>query len=227
MKLPLSHKEPLEGDVVSFVFNPPEGFTWVPGQYMKYTLPHNNPDDRGTERWFTIAAPSYEGKVRITTRIVQDHPSSFKQALMQLQPGDTIEADAPEGDFVLTDQNAGYVFIAGGIGFTPFHAILAELDHKGEMPKIQVLYGARDASPVFHQELSEFTEKYPQLKVDYVVDPQRVNEDIVRQHVSDLTMPLVYISGPEPMVEAFDTMFKGMGVPETHMHNDYFPGYTW
>jgi len=227
MKLVLERKEPMDGGVVSFVFDAPAEFKWKPGQFSRYTLPHNNPDDRGTQRWFTVAAPPYEGKPRITTRISSEKGSSFKRALVSLEPGDTIEAEAPEGDFVLDDLRKEYVLIAGGIGFTPFHSILMELDHQGELPKITVLYGARDNEPTFHEELDILTRKYPQLQVHYVVEPQRINEAIIKQYVSDLETPDFYLSGPEPMVDAFDEMLLKMGVPKDHLHQDHFPGYTW
>ena len=228
MKLTLVAKEPLVGDVVSFVFTTPEKLTWLPGQYMKYTLPHDNADDRGIERWFTIAAPPYEGKPRITTRIVgtENKMSTFKRALDGLEIGATIEADAPEGDFVLADADEN-VFIAGGIGFTPFHAMLAELGHAGKMPKIKVLYGARDDEPAYHDELTALAAKYPQLELHYVIDPERVNEEVIRRFVSDVTKPHFYVSGPEPMVEAFEVMLKAMGITEAKLLNDYFPGYVW
>jgi ferredoxin-NADP reductase len=226
MKLTLRAKEPFEGDIISFVFSAPAEFTWKPGQYMHVTLPHENPDDRGIERWFTIAAPPHEDP-RITTRIIGDHRSSFKSALAALEPGATIEADAPEGDFILGDEAASYVFIAGGIGFTPFHAILSDLDHRGTMPQITVLYGSRDNKPVFHQELAQLSAKYPQLAVHYVVEPDRINQAIINRFVPNLTAPVLYVSGPEPMTEAFETMLKGMGVAEDHLRLDFFPGYSW
>ena len=225
MKLTLVAKEKFEGDVTSFVFNAPADFAWKPGQYMHVTLPHDNPDDRGSERWFTIAAPPHEGRPRITTRLVDGRRSSFKQTLATLEAGDTLEVDVPEGDFILGDEAAEYVFIAGGIGFTPFHAILTELDHRGTMPRITVIYGARTIEPVFHRELAELTEKYPQLTVHYVVEPARIDEQVIRDQVPNLAVPFFYISGPEPMVDAFDEMLGQMGAAEDHRRTDHFPGY--
>jgi ferredoxin-NADP reductase len=227
MTLTLLAKEPLTDGVVSFVWEPPAGFTWQAGQYMQLTLPHDNPDDRGIKRWFTIAAPPFEGKPRTTTRIATEHSSTFKQALAKLEPGDTIEANEPEGDFVLDDKQHEYVFIAGGIGFTPFHAILTELAHQGALPKIQVLYGVRNTQATYHEELAELSGRFPQLKVQYIVEPDRINEAVISQFVTDLQSPFFYISGPEPMVLAFEKLLQNMGVPQDNLRKDEFPGYTW
>lgn len=227
MKLTLNRKEPLAGDVISFVFDPPESLGWKPGQYMKYTLPHDNPDDRGTERWFTIAAPPSEGQPRISTRIIDGRRSTFKEALRNLNPGDQLEVEAPEGDFTIDDLEARYVLIAGGIGSTPYHAMLTELDHDGTMPNIHLLYGAATDQPLYREEFDRLAGKYPQLKVDYIVEPERINQDIIKRYVSDLKTPLFYVSGPEPMVEAFCPMLQTAGVPEDHIKRDDFPGYDW
>lgn len=227
MKLRLSAKRELLPGVVTFEFESPEGLKWQAGQYMQYTLPHPDEDDRGTQRWFTIAAPPFSGRPTITTRIAGEKGSSFKKALDALPVGAEVEAGDPEGDFVVTDLEAEYVFIAGGMGFTPFHAILAELDHSGTMPRITVLYGAREDRPLYQEELDGFAGKYPQLKIEYVHEPQRVDEEVIRAHVPDLAAPHFYVSGPEPMVEAFDDLLPQLGVPKEHIHGDYFPGYAW
>lgn len=227
MKLKLNRIEHLDGDIQSFVFEAQEGLSWKAGQYIKYTLPHENPDDRGIDRWFTVASAPSEREPRITTHIPADNPSSFKKALISLALGDEIEAGAPEGDFTLESMSNKYVFIAGGIGATPFHAILSELDRGVGMPDITFLYGARTNQPTYSTELAELDAKYPNLKLKYIVEPQRVNPAIIQENVADIHTAYFYVSGPEPMVEAFDKMLKDMRIDESKIKKDYFPGYTW
>jgi ferredoxin-NADP reductase len=220
-------QEVLKGDVVSFVFEPSTDFMWYPGQYMKVTLPHDKVDSRGIERWFTIAAPPFEHFPRITTRIAKDHPSSFKVALSQLQPGDPLEVERPGGDFVMTSLETEYVLIAGGIGITPFHAMLAQLDHDHEMPKTSVIYGAGDNEPIFHRELTDIAARLPELQVRCLVEPERVSPEIITNSVSDITVPHYFVSGPEPMVDAIQKMLITMGVSAGKIEVDHFSGYTW
>src|SRR5581483_2999979 len=79
MKLTLIDKRKEAGDATSFILKPETGmdaattlFTWRAGQFLHYTLPHENADDRKTERYFTISAAPHEGHVMITTRILAD-----------------------------------------------------------------------------------------------------------------------------------------------------------
>jgi ferredoxin-NADP reductase len=124
MKLKLSAKRPESPGVVSFIFQPQKPLKWKAGQFLHYVLNHASTDDRGSDRWFTIASAPYEKHVMITTRFTAKKGSTFKKTLKALKAGDTIEVSDLDGDFVVDDPKKNYVFIAGGIGITPFRSIL-------------------------------------------------------------------------------------------------------
>lgn len=218
--------EKREADVTTFKFRPEQPLMWQAGQYLHYTLPHNNPDDRGTKRWFTIAAPPSGGEVRITTRIVEGQQrSTFKETLHNLKPGDTIEAEPPEGDFVVDDPARTMIFIAGGIGVTPFYAILAEAAAQNQKLHVRVLYANRTDDIVFRNEFAQFQEQNPELKVDYIVQPDQLDDERLKQAVEAEANPLLYISGPEPMVDAIAEQLIKLGVSDENIKRDHFPGY--
>lgn len=224
MKLTLIQKKEEAPDVTTFVFEPAEPMAWKAGQLLHYTLPHENPDDRGIERYFTISAPPYEKHVTITTRF-SEKGSTFKRALKDLAVGATIEADTLEGDFVVEDESGEYVFLVGGIGITPVHSILLDLDHRGASINATVLYANRDENFVFRRELDALAAKHPHLKIVYLVSPARIDEATIRENVQDLGKPVFYLSGPEPMVIALGDTLTGMGVPKERQKRDEFPGY--
>ncbi|MBI4040015.1 FAD-dependent oxidoreductase [Candidatus Daviesbacteria bacterium] len=228
MKLTLTHRSPEVAGVETFVFQPEGPLTWKAGQFIHYILPHSNPDDRGSERWFTISSAPFEGEVHITTRITSPKGSSFKQALLNLTAGDVIEGEDPDGEFVIdpsTNSGQDYVFIAGGIGITPFRSILLDLDHNNQPIKVSLLYGNRDQNIVFKKELDELAIKHPSLKIHYIIDPQKIDQDTIKQYIPDLNKPVFYVSGPEPMVEAMEKMLMDMGIKDENIKRDFFPGY--
>src|SRR5882724_9802165 len=102
MQLALINKKLETKDTTSFIFRPPDPMTWRAGQYLHYVLNHPNPDDRGQERYFSIASAPHEKQIMVTTRFA-DQGSSFKKALQKLEVGATIHADGLEGDFVVDD----------------------------------------------------------------------------------------------------------------------------
>jgi len=224
MKFKLVNKQPVAGDVVSFVFEPEQTVSPKAGQYFHYVLPHDDADDRGEERWFTNSAAPSEGHVMISTRLV-DEKSSFKRALDALRPGEEVEADGPEGSFVVDDFSREYIFVAGGIGITPFRSILAEAKSNGSPLKATLLYGNRNENIPFKDELDAIAATNPSVVIKYLIEPERIDAVLVKQHVDEADDPLVYVSGPEPMVKSLGEELKGLGVAEGSIKLDDFPGY--
>ena len=68
MKLKLTARKREVPGVESFIFKPAEPIVWQAGQYLHYVLNHAPTDDRGSDRWFTIASAPYERHVMVTTR---------------------------------------------------------------------------------------------------------------------------------------------------------------
>jgi ferredoxin-NADP reductase len=225
MKFKFMRSTPVTSDVISFIFEPEEPVSWQPGQYFHYVLNHPQADDRGTKRWFTNAAAPSEGHVMISTRITTDHGSSFKQALQQLKPGDVIEADGPEGDFTVEDFSRNYIFVAGGIGITPFRSILIEAQKQGNRIKTTLLYANRTNEIPFSEALDQLAVTNPNLKIEYVIQPDRIDGELLQRHIEAVENPIVYLSGPEPMVKSFAEQLAALGLSQDSIKTDDFPGY--
>jgi ferredoxin-NADP reductase len=225
MKLQLAEVKNRKSDIKEFVFKSEQPLNWQAGQYMHYVLPHENADDRGIERWFTISAAPSEHEVRITTRINDERGSTFKKALQAMKPGDEIEADGPEGNFVLGDQSRNYIFIAGGIGITPIRSILVEAADKRLQPHVTLLYANRNDEVTFREELESLKTENPNLTTRYIISPERLDSTILKSTLETVENPVVYISGPEPMVKDMKSQLQELGVSEENLKTDDFPGY--
>lgn len=225
MKLTFIGSKPVTANVISFVFQPVERIKWQPGQYMHYVLPHPDSDDRGTERWFTNSAAPFENKVMISTRIDREHGSSFKRALLMLQPGDGVEADGPEGEFTIDNETRNHIFVAGGIGITPFRSILMEAQNKGKKLHVDLLYANRDQDIPFKEELNRIAADNEYLEAEYIVSPDKLDAAIIKQRADNVDNPFVYLSGPEPMVKSLAAELEQLGVSKENIRVDDFPGY--
>jgi ferredoxin-NADP reductase len=223
--LKLVEKKALFEDVITFVFEPNEPITWQPGQYMHYYFEHPDTDERGIERWFTISAPPYEKHVTITTRFTEEKGSSFKKSLKNLPVGGTVKAEGPGGKFVLSDDSKKPILIAGGIGVTPYHSMLLQMDHDGQDINAELLYANRDENFVFGDELNALAAKHPNFKIHKFVGDRHIEEADLKPYVDDPNT-VIYVSGPEPMVEAFEeTLKEKLRTPEDRVKLDFFPGY--
>ena len=225
MKLKLAARKIESPGVVSFIFKPQKPLVWKAGQFLHYVLNHAPTDDRGSDRWFTIASAPYERHVMVTTRFASKKSSTFKKTLKALKMGDEIEVSDLDGDFTLGDPKKEQVFIAGGIGITPFRAILKQAAHDGKRLRVTLLYANRNKIAAYQKELETLAARNPDFKIHYLFSPQRIDKDTIKGLVPDLKKPMFYISGPEPMVESVGKMLRQIGVPPKRIKQDWFPGY--
>lgn len=222
VSLKFIEKEHLVDNIWAFRFAPDEPLEWTAGQYISVELPHDHPDGEGTKRWFTISSAPYEKIIQITTRVTE---TSFKRALSRLKSGDELQLlGGPYGNAVWQDSDRSIVFIAGGIGITPFRSILKQRVHDMLPLDVTLVYGSRTPDVPFNDELQAWM-KMTNLKVQYVV-----GVPLTAVHLMDLVPgineSLVYISGPQSLMVALKGDLEKHGLPDTQLKQDFFPSYT-
>ena len=225
MKVELLEKYHETEDVISFIFKPLEDLKWKAGQFIYYKIPHSDPDSRGAMRHFTIASAPHENNIRLTTRFFKEDGSSFKKALKKLETGSQIDAFSNEGSFTVDNSRDKYIFIAGGIGITPFRSILMDLSYQNKISNIILFYGNRDKNIVFKDKLEEISAKNPGLKIHYIISPVKIDFEILNREVPDLLDRRCYISGPMKMIKSIERSVIGGGVSPEKIKTDYFSGY--
>ncbi len=232
MKVVLDHTKDEAGNIRTFFFKPERPVQYTAGQFAEWTLQHPNPDKRGIKRWFTISSSPSGEFVTITTKHAADKVSSFKRALFKLEPGDEMLMSDPMGDFVLPKLiQTPLVFVAGGIGITPFHSILEWLaDVKEERP-IKLLYGVNTEDEIIFQDTFSRVGISPTIIVN---EPEaawggergRLSADLIMGLGKPGEDALVYVSGPEPMVEMLEKDLKKAGLKKSQFVGDFFPNYS-
>ena len=219
----LTCKENLADNVWAFRFEADTPISWTPGQFIRIELPHDNPDDEGTKRWFTISSTPHDGYIQITTRVTD---TTFKQALAALPIGSTINlVEQPDGDFVWQESEKPLVFIAGGIGITPFYSMLKARGHSGQPVSATLIYNGRTDELPFKVEFEEASRRHPEFKVHYVIGEQLTTEKLT-ELVPNISSSQVYISGAESMVEALGKQLEESGLANDNLHQDFFPHYN-
>jgi ferredoxin-NADP reductase len=236
--LRLVEKVKVTPDTYDFVFAADTPFTFKPGQYMEWTLPHGGADSRGNRRYFTLASSPQEPNIRLGVKFYPQ-PSSFKKALAALQPGDTIVAAQLAGDFVLPRKpTRPCVFIAGGIGITPFRSIIQSLLDTNTKRPITVFYAARTVNDFAYWDILERARKQLGVTVVYIPsdtaavpkdwqgESGQITPEMIGRYVPDYSAAQYYISGPHAMVVAFRTNLKSMGIARRRIKTDFFPGFA-
>lgn len=229
----LDHTEPIAERIVSFYFQPERPIRYTAGQFIEMTLDIAEPDERGRRHWFTLSASPSEDLLAITTKFPPaDAPvSSFKQMLRNLKPGDQVTISDPMGDFVLPkDKTIPLVFIAGGIGVTPFRSIIKWLHDNQQQRSIQLLYAANTVEEVAFRDLFAayglpVTIILSQPPAGWEGESGRLTADKILELAPDIDKKLYFVSGPEPMVEGLIKGLEDAGVDKRRLVGDYFPNY--
>lgn len=223
MKLSLLSKSHVIDNIWSFEFEPESPFDYQAGQYVRVQLDHPNPDSEGPKRFFTNSAAPYEGILKIVTRVTD---STFKQALSGLNDGaEDVELLKPhEGDFVWRNSERPTIYVAAGIGVTPYHSILKQRIHDGNKIPATLLYNGRTNDLPWREYFSDLTASNPEFSVVYQID-EHVSTETLRSRFPMLNESIVYLSGPEAMVENVGEELKQQGLPEDQLMQDWFPNY--
>jgi len=228
---------PVGFDMYDFVFVPDQNIRFRPGQYLEWTLSHEDPDNRGNRRYFTIASSPTEEDLRMGVKFYPES-SSFKRALGNMKTGDSIIASQLSGEFVLpSDKNKKLVFIAGGIGITPFRSMIKYLLDHEESRDIVLFYSNKKLNEVAYKDIFDEGQKRLGIKTVYCLTDKnqkpalwcrlgRIDADLIRMEVPDYEDRLFYISGPHAMVDAFSETLTQMGVRKSNIIVDFFPGFV-
>ncbi|HRN96387.1 MAG TPA: oxidoreductase [Candidatus Levybacteria bacterium] len=236
--LHLKERIQIAPNIYEFIFTKSGKFNFLPGQYLEWTLPEKSADSRGNRRYFTIASSPTNENVVLGVRIDTQRSSKFKRTLLDMQAGDAIVASQLSGDFVLPhDQKNEVVFIAGGIGITPFRSMVEYLLDTGEKRNVVMFYTASHKEEFVYMDIFKKAQDMGWLTMVYVITKEEnapsdwagekghLTEEILKKYQSADGVETYYISGPNAMVEAYKHLLHSMKVQHKRIVTDYFPGF--
>lgn len=236
--LKIKEKIRLGSDTVDFIFPLEKHLSFVPGQYMEWTLFHQKPDSRGNRRYFTLASSPTEENIRLGVKFY-NASSSYKKALLNIGLDEEIVASQIAGNFTLPeDRQKKLVFMAGGIGITPFRSMIKYLIDQNERRDIIIVYSNKYRSEIVYKDVFDeaqtklniktvytLTDK-AQLPMEWTGQTGRVNSQMIQKEIPDFMERVFYLSGPHSMVKGFKTVLQQMGVKKENIKTDFFPGFV-
>ena len=236
-KSKLMRREEVAEGTMAFHFEKPPGFDFKPGQYADVALP-NPPetDAEGNTRTFSIASPPFENDLVFTTRM---RDTAFKRSLKKIPLATEVRIGTAEGSFTLHKNRAKpAVFLAGGIGITPFLSIVRQADwdrlpqmlslfYSNRRPEdaafLDTLQALETTNPNFHL-ICTMTEM-SKSKKEWKGETALIDKEMLSRHLAILQGPIYYIAGPPPMVTAMRRTLASAGVEEDDIRAEEFSGY--
>ncbi|MCU1441202.1 MAG: oxidoreductase [Rhodoglobus sp.] len=214
-------------------FQPDRPVRFEPGQYMELTIPHRKADFRGSRRYFSISsAPNDDDPITFAITL-PSKSSSFKRALLDLEPGATVHGTSVGGDFALpSDVNEPLLLVAGGIGITPFASQLAHATARGEKRDVVVAYATSNAGQLpYASQLAAsgarvvlYGPRPDTLPAGWTYGGEgRVTGERLAEAIPDVAQRRVFVSGPPALVNDLRRALRSQGA--RRVHSDYFSGY--
>lgn len=233
----LIDREEVAAATMSFLFEKPGGFEYRAGQFVSVELPNSEgTKGRAASHTFTLASAPYENHLMIATRM---RDSDFKRKLKEMPAGAEVTLRGPNGSLTLPDgKETAAVFIAGGIGITPFRSMLRQASHEKRPGKLTLFYSnRRPEDAAFLAELQELTQKVKNFGIvstmtamedsdeNWDGETGHVDSAMLKRHIADLSEPTYYVAGPPDMVDAMQETLREAGIQGERIKAEQFSGY--
>lgn len=194
-------------------------FNFKPGQFAFVEIEGKGWDEPHP---FTISSAPDEDRLRFTVKVLGDWTRQVRE---ELKPGGKVQIRGPYGRFDYTKAGNKQIWLAGGIGITPFLSNLRAM--KGDEPRqIHLIYAVREKSEaLFLDELTKICEKLSGVQIHPLYSDQGefARVDIMKQRLSDpLNTYDYFMCGPKPMIDGLTHDLKKEGVSPARIHTEAF-----
>ncbi|MGH8718412.1 MAG: ferredoxin--NADP reductase [Burkholderiales bacterium] len=233
----LKGREEIAEGTMAFHFTKPTGFSFKPGQAIDVILIEPPATDAQSARHtFSIVSAPFQDELVVATRM---RDSAFKRAFKSLPIGSPAKLEGPFGSLTLhNDRARPAVFIAGGIGITPFMSILRQAA-KDQLPqRLLLLYSnRRPEDAAFLAELKQLEQQNQKFRLVATMtgmskssrpwegETGLINESLVKKVSGDLAGPIYYLAGPPAMVEAMRQTLNQANIDDDDIRSEEFFGY--
>jgi len=190
------------------------------GQFLFVRFPKEKTLDESHP--FTISSAPREDVLRVTIKASGD----FTRHLFEnLKTGMDAVIEGAYGMFDYKTGGQKQIWVAGGIGVTPFLSFIRDMD--GSLAQdVDFYYTVRHRDEaIFVDEIESAAKKNPRLKAHVrfsSTDGSLTVDEIVKNAGGNISGHHVYMCGPLPMVQAFEKKFLEAKVPAANIHYEEF-----
>lgn len=226
-------------NAVSILFDIPqhlqEDYTFVAGQYVNIKYQYEGKEIR---RAYSICSSPNSGELRVAVKRVPNGAFS-DYANTQLQPGNTLEVQVPEGRFTLEPNSKAthnYAAFVAGSGITPVMSILKTVLEQEPNSTFVLVYGNKTVEEtIFHKEIHDLQQNYLNRLFVHFVYSQAREEESVFGRIEKSTLNFIlnnkhkeksfnhyFLCGPEQMIDTVSSLLKEQNIKEKQISFEIF-----
>ena len=231
LTLILKNIEQETDDVKTLVFEDKnnEKLDFKAGQYLNLFF---QKDQNGHGKPYTISSSPKDG-IKITVKKM----GAFSGALHKLRVGDEINAIGPLGFLTLDEMDnaeSDIVFIAGGIGVTPFYSMIHDVLQNNKQNKLTLFYANQKRDTIiFYDTLEKINAEHTNFNLYHFlsrdndfqsenVTNRRMDIRDIMENIETVDATNYFICGSVKFVDHFWKELKEHGVKENNIFTEAF-----
>ena len=197
-----------------------------PGQFMIVRLVREG--RVSSPHPFTISSGPASDAPSITAKNVGD----FTATISDTTTSDQAYIDAPYGVFSYANHDGpNLVFIAGGIGITPFVSMLRYMRDERVERNVLLIWGNKTEHDIaFRDEMRRMQQEMAGLRVVHVMSAQKdwpgergyVNAGMLDRYLGDVDDPQIFVCGPPAMMTKVIAALHDLGYARGRIHFERF-----
>ena len=233
----ITHMVPLTHDIVHVTLELEHALAFTPGQYCE--LSPTEGSAAGVKRSYSFAnVPDANGTSRHAEFFIRKVPGGrFTEWLFSdAKIGDSLDVNAPFGEFVLRESSAPMLCIGGGSGLAPVLSLLQGALQSLKRPReVTLVFGARSQADLYMLDAIEALRREWPVRFDFV--PVLASEPadsawhgrrgLIVDHLADvlgesLGAQQAYLCGPPGMIDSCIGGLRAAGARESEIYFDKF-----
>lgn len=171
---------------------------------------------------FTISSAPQEDSLRFTIKVLGDWTRKVRD---DLEVGAKVKVRGPYGRFDSKAASDAQIWVAGGIGLTPFLAKLRDMQ-PGDPRRVHLVYASRSKDDaIFLDEVQDHAERLGSVTVSSAFSDNGEFADVDTNEATlggDISGHDVFMCGPAPMISALGKGFKAAGLSRSQIHTEAF-----
>ncbi len=219
-------------DVVVLNIAPKKGevFSFKPGQYVMLAL-YDKKGEIWQKRPFSIcSSPLNKDYFQLAIKV----HGEFTQKITTLKEGDSVGVSGPNGFFTFNEAKMKeVVFLAGGIGITPFMSAIYYISEKNLPNKVTLLYSNKTKEDIlFFEKLKSISQKHKNIKVIFTLtdnfpnsweyEKERIDKTMLKKYCFPFGEKYFSLCGPLKFMESIASQLKEYGISEDHIKMERF-----
>lgn len=208
----------LNKDIVEIEMEPlGEKMTFKAGQFAFFSFLSQNVSAESHP--YSLSSSNSNDNLKITVKNLGD----FTSSLINLKINDGVIIEGAYGNFSYRNvTNKNQIWIAGGIGVTPFYSMAQNLS---EGYNIDFYYSVKEASDaVYVKELQDISLKNPNFKFNLWAANVKgyINAGVMVNISGGCEGKDIFFCGPSALMESLKTQFVSLGVDSKDIHYEDF-----